>query len=147
MSKTYNSLRSAHNMKNTLKGDSKMLIKKIALSLPLFLFWVYSPTHALEMTSTFRIVNAKNETIASKEVSFQEGETLYDVTKRAFNIEESQGNIISINGIHSIPKKNIHWAVFVNGNFIELGLDEVTLNENDDVVWALKNWDKQEILK
>ncbi|MDY0943187.1 DUF4430 domain-containing protein [Priestia megaterium] len=99
------------------------------------------------MTSTFRIVNDKNETIASKGVSFQEGETLYEVTKRAFNIEESHGNIISINGIHSIPKKNIHWAVFVNRNFIELGLDEVTLNENDDVVWALKNWDNQEILK
>ncbi|MFP7736642.1 DUF4430 domain-containing protein [Priestia aryabhattai] len=134
-------------MKNTLKGDSKMLIKKILISLPLFLFFVYSPTHAFEMTSTFRIVNDKNETIASKEVSFQEGETLYEVTKRAFNIEESQGNITSINGIHSIPKKNIHWAVFVNRNFIELGLDEVTLNENDDVVWALKNWDNQEILK
>ncbi|MFP3668701.1 DUF4430 domain-containing protein [Priestia sp. SIMBA_032] len=124
-----------------------MLIKKILIFLPLFLFVVYSSTHALAMTSTFRIVNDKNETIASKEVSFQEGETLYEVTKRAFNIEESQGNIISINGIHSIPKKNIHWAVFVNRNFIELGLDEVTLNENDDVVWALKNWDNQEILK
>ncbi|MCF6800368.1 DUF4430 domain-containing protein [Bacillus sp. ILBB4] len=124
-----------------------MLIKKILIFLPIFLFVIYSPTHALEMTSTFRIVNDKNETIASKEVSFQEGETLYEVTKRAFNIEESQGNIISINGIHSIPKKNIHWAVFVNRNFIELGLDEVTLNENDEVVWALKNWDNQEILK
>ncbi|MBD8847144.1 DUF4430 domain-containing protein [Priestia megaterium] len=124
-----------------------MLIKKILIFLPIFLFVIYSPTHALEMTSTFRIVNDKNETIASKEVSFQEGETLYEVTKRAFNIEESQGNIISINGIHSIPKKNIHWAVFVNRNFIELGLDEVTLNENDDVVWALKNWENQEILK
>lgn len=134
-------------MKNTSKGDSKMLIKKILIFLPLFVFVSYSPTHALEMTSTFRIVNDKNETIASKEVSFQEGETLYEVTKRAFNVKESQGNIISINGIHSIPKKNIHWAVFVNRNFIELGLDEVTLNENDDVVWALKNWDNQEILK
>ncbi|MGF9891241.1 DUF4430 domain-containing protein [Priestia megaterium] len=124
-----------------------MLIKKILIFLPLFLFVVYSPVHALEMTSTFRIVNDKSETIALKEVSFQEGETLYEVTKRAFNIEESQGNIISINGVHSIPKKNIHWAVFVNRNFIELGLDEVTLNENDDVVWALKNWDNEEILK
>jgi len=134
-------------MKNTSKGDSKMLIKKILIFLPLFVFVIYSPTHALEMTSTFRIVNDKNETIASKEVLFQEGETLYEVTKRAFNVKESQGNIISINGIHSIPKKNIHWAVFVNKNFIELGLDEVTLNENDDVVWALKNWENQEILK
>jgi hypothetical protein len=134
-------------MVNTSKGDTKMLIKKILIFLPIFLFVIYSPTHALEMTSTFRIVNDKNETIASKDISFQEGETLYEVTKRAFNIEESQGNIISINGIHSIPKKNIHWAVFVNRNFIELGLDEVTLNENDEVVWALENWDNQEILK
>lgn len=134
-------------MVNTSKGDTKMLIKKILIFLPIFLFVIYSPTHALEMTSTFRIVNDKNETIASKDISFQEGETLYEVTKRAFNIEESQGNIISINGIHSIPKKNIHWAVFVNRNFIELGLDEVTLNENDEVVGALENWDNQEILK
>ena len=92
-------------------------------------------------------MNDKNETIVSKEVSFQEGETLYEVTKRAFDIEESEGHIISINGIHSIPKKNIHWAFFVNGKFIELGLDEIVLYANDDVVCALRNWDHQEILK
>ncbi|MFC0272538.1 DUF4430 domain-containing protein [Metabacillus herbersteinensis] len=124
-----------------------MLVKKIAASLVLFLFFVYSPTLALESMGTFRIINDKNETIISKEVSFQEGETLYEVTKRAFEIEESNGNIISINGIHSIPKKNIHWAVFVNGNFIELGLDEVSLYTKDHIVWALKSWDNQEILK
>ena len=82
-----------------------------------------------------------------KEVSYQEGETLYEVTKRAFDIEESEGQIISINGIHSIPQKNIHWAFFVNGKFIELGLDEIVLYANDDVVCALRNWDQQEILK
>ncbi|MGM0878544.1 MAG: DUF4430 domain-containing protein [Bacillota bacterium] len=124
-----------------------MLVKKIAVFLVLFLFFVYSPTLALETMGTFRIINDKNETILSKEVSFQEGETLYEVTKREFDIEESKGNIISINGIHSIPKKNIHWTVFVNGNFIDLGLDEVSLYANDHVVWALKNWDNQEILK
>ena len=68
-------------MVNTSKGDTKMLIKKILIFLPIFLFVIYSPTHALEMTSTFRIVNDKNETIASKDISFQEGETLYEVTK------------------------------------------------------------------
>jgi len=124
-----------------------MFFKKIAVSFVLFLFFVYSPTFALETTGTFRIINDNNETILSKKVSFQEGETLYEVTKRAFEIEESKGNIISINGIHSIPKKNIHWAVFVNGDFIDLGLDEVSLYVNDDVIWALRNWDNQEILK
>lgn len=124
-----------------------MLIKKIFISLTLFLFFVYSPTLAFETSSTFRIVNDKNKTVISKKVSFHEGETLYEVTKRTFDIEESEGNIVSINGIHSIPKKNIHWAFFVNGKFIELGLDEITLYANDDVVGALKNWDHQEILK
>ena len=124
-----------------------MLIKKIAISLPLFLFSIFSSALAFETTGTFRIINDKNETIVSKEVSFQEGETLYEVTKRTFDIEESGGNIISINGFHSIPKKNIHWAFFVNGKFIELGLDEITLHANDDIVGALRNWDNEEISK
>jgi hypothetical protein len=124
-----------------------MLIKKITIFLTLFLLFIYSPTLALETTGTFRIINDKNEMIVLKEVSFQEGETLYEVTKRAFDIEESKGNIISINGVYSIPKKNLYWAAFVNGEFVEPGLDEVLLYANDHVVWALKNWDKEEILK
>lgn len=124
-----------------------MPIKKTVTFLLLCLFSFLSPAFAFETTSTFRVINDKNETMVSKEVSFQEGETLYEVTKRAFDIEESNGNIISINGIHSIPKKNIHWAFFVNGKFIELGLDEIVLYANDDVVCALRNWDHQEILK
>ena len=124
-----------------------MLIKKTVIFLLLCLFFVSSSVFAFEATSTFRVLNDKNETIVSKEVSYQEGETLYEVTKRAFDIEESEGQIISINGIHSIPQKNIHWAFFVNGKFIELGLDEIVLYANDDVVCALRNWDQQEILK
>ena len=124
-----------------------MLFKKIAMSLPLFLFYIVSPTFALDTTGTFKIFNDKNEIIISKEVSFQEGETLYEVTKRSFDIEESNGNIISINGVSSIPEKNIHWAAFVNREFVEVGLDEVNLYANDDVVWALRNWDNKEILK
>ncbi|WP_144550168.1 DUF4430 domain-containing protein [Bacillus sp. X1(2014)] len=124
-----------------------MFIKRIAILLPLFLFFIYSPTLAIETTGTFRIMNDKKETIVSKEVSFQEGETLYEVTKRTFDLEESKGDIISINGINSIPKKNIHWAAFVNGDFVEVGLDEVILYANDNVVWALKNYNNEEILK
>jgi Domain of unknown function (DUF4430) len=123
-----------------------MLFKKVAILLPLFLLFI-SPTLAIETTGTFRIINEKNEMIESKTVSFHEGETLYDVTKRAFYIQEFKGNIISINGVHSVPKKNLHWAPFVNGKFVNLGLDEVILYANDDVVWALKNWDHDEILK
>jgi Domain of unknown function (DUF4430) len=124
-----------------------MLIKKISIFLTLFLLFFYSPTFAMETTGTFKIINDKNKIIVSKEVPFQEGETLYEVTKREFEIEESKGNIISINGVYSIPKKNIHWAAFVNGDFVELGSNEVTLYANDNVIWALKNWDNEEILK
>lgn len=124
-----------------------MLSKKIALLLPIFFFLVYVPTFAFETTSHFRIINDKNETIVSKEVSFQEGETIYEVMKRAFDIEESAGHITSINGTRSIPQKNIHWAFFVNGRFIQLGVDEVLLYAHDEVVVALRNWDNEEILK
>jgi Domain of unknown function (DUF4430) len=129
------------------KGDSTMSMNKLVVPLMLFLFLFNTPTFAVETIGTFKMIDDKNRTIISKEVSFQEGETLYDVTKRAFDVEESKGNIITINGIHSIPNKNIHWAVFVNGKFIDLSLNEISLYANDHVVWALRNWDNQEILK
>lgn len=123
------------------------MMKKTALFLLLFTLLICSQAYALETTGTFRIINDKNDTIASAHVTFQEGESLYAVTKRGFAIEESNGSIISINGVHSNPEKNIHWAAFINGEFVELGLKEVSLYANDQVVWALKNWDHEEIMK
>lgn len=123
------------------------MIKKAAILLLLFILMISSQAYALETTGTFRIVDDKNNTIASAQVTFQEGESLYAVTKRGFAIEESNGSIISINGVHSNPEKNLHWAAFINGEFVELGLKEVNLYANDRVVWALKNWDHEEIMK
>jgi hypothetical protein len=124
-----------------------MSMNKLVVPFMLFLFLFNTPAFAVETTGTFKMIDNKNRIIISKEVRFQEGETLYDVTKRAFDIEEAKGNIITINGIHSIPNENIHWAVFVNGKFIDLSLNEISLYANDHVVWALKNWDNQEMLK
>lgn len=122
-------------------------MKKTAILLLIFLLLIHSQAYALETSGTFRIINEKNETIASAKVTYQEGESLYSVTKRGFDIEESNGNIISINGVRSNPEKNLHWAAFINGEFVELGLKEVNLYANDQVVWALKNWDNEEIMK
>lgn len=122
------------------------MLKKVAILLSLF-FLFSSPTLAIETTGTFRIMNEKNETIETKTVSFHEGETLLEVTKRAFIIEESNGHILSINGIRAVPKNNLHWAAFINGKFVNLGIDEVIVYANDDVLWALKNWDDEDILK
>ncbi len=124
-----------------------MNMKKITICLFIFFFFVSSSVFAIDTVSTFKLMNQQNEAVLTKEVSFQEGETLYEVTKKAFDIEESQGHIISINGIRSIPEKNIHWAAFVNGHFVQLGLDEVTLYANDQVVWALRDWERLDILK
>ena len=122
------------------------VLKKITILLSLF-FLFASPTLAIETTGTIRIMNDKNETIETKTVSFHEGETLLEITKRAFIIEESNGNILSINGISAVPEHNLHWAAFVNGKFVNLGIDEVIVYANDDVLWALKNWDDEDILK
>ena len=44
-------------------------------------------------------------------------------------------------------ENNLHWAAFINGKFVNLGIDEVIVYANDDVLWALKNWDDEDILK
>ncbi len=122
-------------------------MKKSALFLLLLFVFSSSSVCAIEATGMFSIVNDKNETIASSEVTFQEGDSIYEVTKRGFDIVEENGHIIAINGVYSTPEKNIHWAAFINGDLVELDVKEVSLYANDQVVWALKNWDKQEIMK
>lgn len=124
-----------------------MKLKRMAAFLIIALLVVSSPAFAIDTVSTFKLMNRQNEPVVSKEVVFQEGETLYDVTKKAFDIEESHGHIISINGIRSIPEENIHWAAFVNGHFVQVGLNEVTLYANDEIVWALRDWNNPDILK
>ncbi len=124
-----------------------MNVKKTALFILLLFICSNTSVYAIEAAGVFSIVNDKNKTIASSEVTFEEGESLYEVTKRGFDIEEANGHIIAINGVYSNPKENIHWAAFINGELVELELKEVSLFANDQVVWALKNWDKQEILK
>ena len=85
--------------------------------------------------------------LKQKRFHFTKGKPYMKITKRAFIIEESNGHILSINGISAVPENNLHWAAFINGKFVNLGIDEVIVYANDDVLWALKNWDDEDILK
>lgn len=78
-----------------------------------------------------------NDTIDSKTVSYQSGETLMDVLTDNFDIEEKDGFITSIEGHAQDESQNKYWTFTVNGEMGAKGADETTLQDGDQVAFAL----------
>lgn len=78
-----------------------------------------------------------NDTIDSKTVSYQSGETLMDVLTDNFDIEEKDGFITSIEGHAQDESQNKYWTFTVNGEMGAKGADETTLQDRDQVAFEL----------
>ncbi|WP_430611802.1 DUF4430 domain-containing protein [Enterococcus sp. DIV0876] len=78
-----------------------------------------------------------DDTIDSKTVSYQSGETLMDVLTDNFDIEEKDGFITSIEGHAQDESQNKYWTFTINGEMGAKGADETTLESGDQVDFAL----------
>ncbi|SDD46542.1 protein of unknown function [Terribacillus halophilus] len=76
--------------------------------------------------------------ISSKVVSFEEGDSLMDVMKENFDVEDDGGMITSINGHSQDKGKNKYWLYTVNGEMAEVGAADLELSEGDDIAFNLQ---------
>ncbi|PKR83820.1 DUF4430 domain-containing protein [Heyndrickxia camelliae] len=121
---------------------------KLAFALPfLFALLHVNPAYAVEVTGVVQIMDQNNKVIVKKNITFEEGDNIYDITKNNFDVTETNGMITGINGLVEKPTENIHWAAFIDGKFVEISPDDVGLYANDILTWALRDLDKQEIMK
>ena len=121
---------------------------KLAFALPfLFALWLANPAYAVEVNGIIQIMDQNNKVIVKKIITFEEGDTIYNITKNNFDVAETNGIITGINGLVEKPTENIHWAAFIDGKFVEISPDDVGLYANDILTWALRDYDKQEIMK
>ncbi|MFP7169433.1 DUF4430 domain-containing protein [Terribacillus sp. 7520-G] len=76
--------------------------------------------------------------ISSKEVSFEEGDSLMDVMKENFDVEEDAGMITSIDGHSQDEDENKYWLYTVNGEMAQVGAADLELSDGDDVAFNLQ---------
>ncbi len=81
--------------------------------------------------------NNGDSKVEKKTIEITGKETLLDVMKKNFKIEENKGFITSINGIKQDTKENKYWLFNVNGTPAVKGANETELKNGDEVKWDL----------
>ena len=90
-----------------------------------------------QLTATIFITN-KGEDVTSKEVAFQENESLLKVMKENFTIEEKDGFITSIDGMSQDQKNNVFWVYTVNNEMSDKGAQNLLLKKDDTITFNLQ---------
>lgn len=78
--------------------------------------------------------------LLSKEVSFSEGATLYEVMQANFEIADDDGFITAIDQHEQNPDKNKYWVFEINDEQVMKGAKEVQLQPADKVVFKLEKF-------
>ena len=76
--------------------------------------------------------------IETKEVTFEEGDVLYDVMVANFTIEAKDGFITSIDDHKQDEAAGKYWLYDINGEMALKGAQELTLESGDTVLFKLE---------
>jgi hypothetical protein len=104
-----------------------------------------SPT-ATEQSSTYSQTKTEKVTITlaqegkeltKKTVDYQPKQTLLQLLKQQFTVEEENGFITAIDHHTQDKDKGIYWTFTINGHMAEKGANEIKLANNDKVVFNL----------
>lgn len=87
-------------------------------------------------TASVQLKDGKNS-LATKTVDIKAGESLYDVMKNNFKIEDQDGFITSIDGLAQDKEAKKYWMFSVNGKMGEKGAKDTTVKVKDKVVFTL----------
>ncbi|MFV0558222.1 MAG: DUF4430 domain-containing protein [Enterococcus sp.] len=82
-------------------------------------------------------ITEDDEEIVSKDVSFTEEESLMDVMKENFEIEEKDGFITAIDGHEQNESESKYWTFTINDEMATKGAADLSLTANDQVDFDL----------
>lgn len=78
--------------------------------------------------------------LSKKQVTFEKGQTLFDVLKETYDVEDDKGMITSIDGHAQDEKDNKYWVFTINDEQVNSGAKDVTLKKDDRVVFKLEQF-------
>lgn len=90
-------------------------------------------------TASITLLDGDKE-LSKKEVKFEDGQSLYDVLKEVYSVEDDDGMITSIDGHAQDEKSNKYWVFTINDEQVNSGAKDVTLKKDDRVVFKLEQF-------
>lgn len=74
----------------------------------------------------------------SKDISAKQGQTLMDIMKDNFEIEQEDGFITAINDVKQDTQNSKYWMFTVNDEVPSEGAEDITLSNNDKINFNLE---------
>ena len=68
-----------------------------------------------------------------KSVEFKKGDTVLDVLKEIYPVQENDGFITEIDGISQDKEKGIYWMFDVNGKIGEKAANQLKVQDGDEI--------------
>lgn len=87
------------------------------------------------------IVDEEEVSDLTKEIEAEEGQSLMDVMKENYEIDEEDGFLKGIEGYEQSEEDNKWWMFQVNGEEGEVGAADYEVLENDDITWELTKFE------
>ncbi|WP_070120882.1 DUF4430 domain-containing protein [Bacillus marinisedimentorum] len=83
-----------------------------------------------------QVVSDEGEAVAEKDIEAN-GDSLLDIMKENFEVEEKDGFIQSIEGEAQSEEDNKFWVYEVDGEQVTVGAQEFTPEGGEEIVWKL----------
>ena len=77
----------------------------------------------------------------SKEVSFEQDETVMDLLDDHFEVESEAGMVTVINGVSQDASANTYWMYDINGELAPKGAEEMTVSDGDTITFYLETFE------
>lgn len=97
-----------------------------------------STSQAIAQTTATIVMTVDGKEVENKEVSFNEGDVLYDVMTANFEIEDQDGFINSIDGQAQDESAGKYWMYDLNGEMALEGAKDLVLKSGDTVLFKLE---------
>lgn len=97
-----------------------------------------STSQAIAQTTATIVITVDGKEVENKEVSFNEGDVLYDVMAANFEIKDQEGFINSIDGQSQDESAGKYWMYDLNGEMALEGAKDLVLKSGDTVLFKLE---------
>lgn len=91
------------------------------------------------LKATF-VIKESDDKVSQKEVTFTQDQTVMEVMKKEFKIEETDGFITAIDGVSQDEASKTYWMYNVNGELAPKGAAETKLSAGDTVEFYLQKF-------
>lgn len=90
-----------------------------------------SSTEAVKTTA--KLIVKKDEKVLEKNVTFKKGESVLDLLKSTYTIEDKDGFITSIDGLKQDESANKYWMFKINDEVASKGAKDITVKNGDKI--------------